>query len=402
MSGGQLSSLEGNKMSGFDFQTRTKVSYGVGRSKQVAEDVKTLSGDSQVVLVTDPGLVKLGVADQLIRPLKEGGVEVHLYSEVQSDPSSTSIDQASALIREVGATCVIGLGGGSAMDVAKMASMVAGAEHSAEHYALMANPFAPKRVKSIMIPTTSGTGAEVTSTVVFSTTEKRKVWGWDYDLAPNLAVLDPALTVALPPHLTAATGLDAIIHAIEAAAGKRRNPMIHALSMEAIRLLSRSLLRAVDTPEDLGARGNLAVGAMLAGMAIEQGGTGIGHCIGHALGTLAQVHHGRAVAMSLYETYEWNVPGCVEVHADIARALGVADAGQGDEALAYAGAQFFRALVEKSGLRLSLQGEGLTTADVERFVAIMEADENAPMKNNNCRDSAREDLQRFAQAILSK
>jgi alcohol dehydrogenase class IV len=389
-------------MNGFEFQAITKVAFGEGRSKQIAEDVKSLCSGTKTVLVTDPGLVQLGVPEPILQALRDGCIEAHLFSDVQSDPSSSSIDQAAAIIRQTGADCVIGLGGGSAMDVAKMAALVAGAEHPAEHYALMANPFEPKRIASIMIPTTSGTGAEVTSTVVFSTTEKRKVWGWDANMGPDLAVLDPALTIALPPHLTAATGLDAIVHAIEAVAGKRSNPMIRALSFEAIRLLGQSLLVAVKEPDNLQARGDLSLGAMLAGMAIEQGGTGIAHCIGHALGTLGRVHHGRAVAIALYETYDWNIEANVPVHADIARALGVADHGQNILALAQAGAFRYRELVEQSGLRLSLQSEGLSQTDALRFADIMQAGENAPMRNNNCRSSSVSELEQFAQAILSR
>lgn len=389
-------------MNGFDFRARTKISFGIGRSRQVAEDVKSISGDNKVVLVTDPGLVKAGLADEIVSSLKNGGVAVHLFHEVQSDPTSSSIDQAVEVIQSSGARCVIGLGGGSAMDVAKLAAMVAGAEHPAEHYALMANPFAPKKIKSIMIPTTSGTGAEVTSTVVFSTAEKRKVWGWDEELAPELAILDPTLTVALPPHLTAATGLDALVHAIEAAAGQRRNSMIHALSMQAIRLLSQHLLKAIHSPNDLEARANLSIGAMLAGMAIEQGGTGIAHCIGHALGTLGRIHHGRAVAIALHAAYEWNAKAGVSVHADIARVLGVKDRGQSEEAFAYEGAEAFVRLVEASGLNLSLHSDGLSLADADNFVQVMQSVENAPMRQNNCRESSVEDLQRFAHTILSR
>lgn len=388
-------------MSAFEFQAKTKVAFGIERSKQIAEDVKVF-GSRKAVLVTDPGLVKLGLADQLLRALQDGGVEAHLFSEVQSDPSSTSIDQAASLIRQTGTPCVIGLGGGSAMDVAKMASMVAGAEHPAEHYALMAHPFEAKRIPTIMVPTTSGTGAEVTSTVVFSTKDKRKVWGWDADMAADLAILDPTLTVALPPHLTAATGLDAMVHAIEAVAGRRSNAMIRAYSMEAIRLVGRSLLKAVQQPGDLQARGDLSIGAMLAGLAIEQGGTGIAHCIGHALGTLAHVHHGRAVAIALYDAYAWNIEANIAIHAEIARNLGVRDQGQGEQALAAAGADKFRKLVEASGLNLSLSREGVTVKDARQFVEIMKSKENAPMRKNNCRTSTDRELEQFAVQILSR
>ncbi|WP_239615019.1 iron-containing alcohol dehydrogenase [Cohnella mopanensis] len=388
-------------MSDFDFQSRTRVVYGIGRSKQIAEDVRSVSGGSSAILITDPGLVKVGVADEVMSSLRSQGVEVTLFSDVQSDPTSASIDEAAAVIRASGAACVIGLGGGSAMDVAKLASLVASAEYPTDHYALMANPFSPKRTTTIMIPTTSGTGAEMTSTVVFSNKEKRKVWGWDYDLAPDLAILDPTLTVALPPHLTAATGLDALIHALEAVAGKRGNAMIQAVGLQAIRMISGSLLKAVNHPQDLEARGQLSIGSMLAGMAIEQGGTGIAHCIGHALGTLARVHHGRAVAIALYHTYEWNIEGNEPIHAEIARAMGaVEEISSPIEEQARAGAAFYRDLVERSGLQLSLAAEGLTSADALRLAETMASSENAPMRNNNCRYATDEHLARFAGQLL--
>jgi len=389
-------------MSGFDFAVRTRVAYGVGRVKQLADDVKSLTGGSKAVLVTDPGLVKVGVANEVLTALRDGGVEATLFSDVQSDPTSASIDAAAAVIRASNVSCVIGLGGGSAMDVAKLASLVAGAEHPTEHYALMANPFAPKTIKTIMVPTTSGTGAEVTSTVVFSNSEKRKVWGWDYDLAPDLAVLDPTLTVALPPHLTAATGLDALIHALEAVTGKRSNAMIEAVGLQAIRMISGSLLAAIREPGNLEARGQLGIGSMLAGMAIEQGGTGIAHCIGHALGTLARVHHGRAVAIALYHVYEWNIPGNEAILAEVARAMGAAgNASASLEEQARAGAAFYRKLVEESGLQLSLSAEGLTSADAGRLAETMASAENAPMRNNNCRYASDEDLVRLAEQLLN-
>ena len=386
---------------GFEFHLRTKVCYGAGRSGRIAEDVKALGCGDRVVLVTDPGLVRLGLADSIASTLRAGGLDVEMFDGVQSDPTATSIDAAADLIRATGARCVVGLGGGSAMDVAKMAALAAGADHPAEHYALMANPFAPKRVTTVMIPTTSGTGAEVTSTVVFSNAAGRKVWGWDPQLAPDLAVLDPQLTAALPASLTAATGLDALVHAIEAVAGRRSQPMIRAVGLQAIRLISENLPRAIERPGDLDARGALCIGAMLAGLAIEQGGTGLAHCIGHALGTLARVHHGRTVAIALYHCYNWNIVGHERIHAEIARAMGAAPAGGGtDEDWAFAGAEFFRSLVAGTGLNLSLEGDGLSAADAPRFAEVMASAENAPMRNNNCRYAEDEDLARFAGIIL--
>lgn len=389
-------------MNAFEYGLKTKVSFGIDRVGRLAEDVQRWSGDRRAVLITDPGLVRLGIADRIASLLAGGGVETVLFSDVESDPSSASVDAAAAVIREARARCVIGLGGGSAMDVAKLAALVAGAEHPAEHYALMANPFPRKRTVTIMIPTTSGTGAEVTSTVVYSTAEKRKVWGWDPQLAADLAVLDPVLTADLPPALTAATGLDALVHAIEAVTGRRSDPMIKAYGLQAIRLISANLPRALENPRDLEARGQLSVGSMLAGLAIEQGGTGIAHCIGHALGTLTRIHHGRAVAAALYHAYAWNMEGHEAAFADIARAMNVPVAGGADEAeWAMAGCEFYRGLVERSGLDLSLRGDGLSVEDAPRLAEVMASAENEPMRSNNCRYASDEDLLRLAEALLA-
>lgn len=385
----------------FEFSPKTRVAYGIGRYLQVGNDVKSLSGDSKAVLVTDPGVIGVGLADLVLKALKEESIETRLFSNVQSDPSADSIDEAAEVIREFGAACVIGLGGGSAMDVAKMAALVAGGEQPAMHYALMANPFPIKKIKTIMLPTTSGTGAEVTSTVVFSTPAKRKVWGWDPYMAPELAILEPKFTKALPEFLTAATTLDALVHAIEACTGKRSNPFIEALSLQAVQLISENFEKVLETPGDLEARGNLALAATLAGMAIEQGGTGIAHCIGHALGTIGRIHHGRAVAIALNDTYAWNAEEAVSIHAKIAKAMGVDEPGLTKKELALAGAAEYTRLVKVSGLKLSLEEDGLTKENMDQLVQTMQSEENAPMLNNNCRFASEEDLQQFATNILA-
>lgn len=402
--GDQRSKLKvgGNNLSNsFEFIPKTQIAFGIDRSLQIGTDVKRISGHNKAVLITDPGVMKVGLSHIIVKALEKEEVETIVFSNVQSDPTAASIDEAAELIRQSGAKCVIGLGGGSAMDVAKMASLVAGAEHPTMNYALMAHPFAPKSIKSIMIPTTSGTGAEVTSTVVFSTDEKRKVWGWDADMAPELAILEPKFTVALPDFLTAATTLDALVHSIEACAGKRSNPFIEALSLQSIRLITNHFETALQNPADLEARGNLALAATLAGMAIEQGGTGIAHCIGHALGTLGRIHHGRAVSIALTAAYAWNAEEATKIHAEIARALGVKEAGLTEEELALAGADAFNKLVEKSGLKISLQDDGLSPADIDRLVEIAFSEENEPMRLNNCRVATKEEMKEFASKILT-
>lgn len=375
--------------------------YGFERYLQVGQDVKMLSGDTRVVLITDHGVLNSGLASLIISALKKEQIEVTVFSDIKSEPTSASIDEAARVIREFRAQCVIGLGGGSAMDVAKMAALMASGEQGAMHYALMANPFPQKRVKSIMIPTTSGTGAEVTSTVVFSDEQQRKVWGWDEKIAPELAIIDPTFTLALPRMLTAATTLDALVHAIEACAGKRSNPLIEAFSLQSIQLIRENFETVLQVPNDVEARGKLALAATLAGMAIENGGTGLAHCIGHALGTIGSIHHGRAVAISLNAVYEWNVEAAVDIHAKIAQSLGVNDQGLSKKELALAGAREFNRLIAISGLKQSLEDDGLSLADVDRFVETMLSPENEPMRLNNCRLASENDLRQFAEQILS-
>lgn len=385
---------------GFDFVPRTQIAYGVNRVQLIAQDVRELSGGRKVVLVTDPGVVSAGIADVVSQELQQGGIEVRLFSNVKSDPTSASIDEAADCIRSFGAKCVIGLGGGSAMDVSKMSALVAEDDKPAEHYALMANPFRSRTIRLIAIPTTSGTGAEVTSTVVFTNSAGRKVWGWDRQLAPDLAILEPGFTVKLPKHLTAATTLDALVHAIEACTGKDANPFVRAVGLQAIRLVAANLERVIQNPEDLEGRGHLAMAATLAGMAIENAGTGIAHSIGHALGTIGGIHHGRAVALALDAAYTWNVEAAVAAHVEVAQAMGISAEGKTEMELALAGGEKFSRMIDASGLKRSLREDGLSLADLNRLVETTLSKENEPMLNRNCRTAAREDLRRISEYIL--
>jgi len=385
----------------FEFGLKTKIICGEGSNRQIGQIIKGLSDSSKAVIVTDKGVIAVGLVNLVEKTLNESGIEYEVFSDLESDPSVTSIDSAAKVIRDFHASCVIGIGGGSAMDVAKMASLVAIGKESASHYELMENPFPAKKITSIMIPTTSGTGAEVTSTVVFSNTEKRKVWGWDEQMAPDIAILDPLFTAGLPPHLTAATTLDALIHAIEACTGKRSNPIIEAYGLKSIELISSNLERVLNNPRDLEGRTALSLGAMLAGAAIENGGTGIAHCIGHAIGTIGRVHHGRAVTIAMNASYRWNVENNRNMYAKIAKAMGVRTEGLSESEIAYAGVDRYIELVNLSGINKSLIEDGLSLDDVDRLVEAMLSEENQPMRANNCRLASQDDLRFFAKELLS-
>ena len=388
-------------LQGFEFPGGPNIAYGDGRVDLIGEDVKNISGTKKAVVVTDPGIVGAGLADVVLKALKKETVEAELFSGVRSDPTAESINEVVDVVKASGAKCVIGLGGGSPMDVAKAAAAIAGGSLSAEHYELMKNPFPAKTVKCIAIPTTSGTGAEVTRTVVFTNSSKHKVWAWDNKLTAEMAILEPAFTVGLPPHLTASTGLDALTHAIEACTNKSSNPVAQALGLQAIRMIRGNLEKAMARPDDIEVRGNLAVASLLAGMGFARASTGLAHSLGHALGSLGHIHHGRAVAICLNVIYAWNVEAAIAIHADIARAFEIKDRGQDEKELALAGAQEFDRLVKAVGLNTSLADDGLTVADCDTFLKFILSPENTPMRESNPRWATEEDLKRFVLEILN-
>ncbi|MTH51905.1 iron-containing alcohol dehydrogenase [Bacillus mangrovi] len=386
----------------FQFHLRTKVVYGENQSLKLAEHIPSGAGSPKAVIVTDQGLVNLGYIQPIADALSKEGVEVTIYSDVKSNPTFQNINEAAELLKKTGSSAVIGIGGGSPLDTAKTAALVAGGDQEAGHYALMANPFPPKKVVTIAIPTTAGTGAEVTSTTVYSDENHRKLWAWDQEMQPEIAILDPVLTVDLPDFLTAATGIDALVHALEALTGQATSPVIEAAGLHAIRLVAENLPAALENKGNLEARGNLLTASMLAGVAIEQGGTGIAHNLGHALSTVGGLHHGRAVAIALYHAYEWNLESPrISEFAKAARAFGASGEFGSDAELAKEGARLCRSLIESCPIDLEVGIDGLTMKDQQALFTASLAEENRPMRVNNCRYASDEDLQMLVEQILS-
>jgi len=379
------------------------MSFGIDRIARLPDDVTALAGAAaRVLIVTDGGLMATGLPDAVAALLAAAGHRVEVFSDVRSDPSAASIDAAASRARGLPADVIVGLGGGSPLDVAKLAACVAVAEHPAEAYAVMARPLPDRPIRKILIPTTSGTGAEMTRTSVYGIGAGRKVWAWGAALKADLSILDPLATRGLPAPLTAATGLDALVHAIEACTHRRTTPVVEGVALQAIRLVAGNLERAVAEPGDLEARGRMALGSALAGVAIDACGTGIAHAFGHALGTLAHVHHGRAVTLAMRVALPWACAARPDLYAPVALALGVDPRGTTDEhGLAMAGAARFEALLRAVGLPVSLAGDGLGEADVARLVTVTMAPENRPMVESNAVQPSDADLNRLALAILT-
>jgi alcohol dehydrogenase class IV len=354
------------------------------------EVVAPPSFPQRTVVVIADGFVA-GRIDAIIGLLGATGTPV-VHVIPAGEPTVASVDAAADAVRSVEHPVVVGAGGGSALDTAKLAASVSAADAGVERYLLGATPL-PVGPPVVAVPTTSGTGSEVTRTSVLTDASGRKSWAWGDELLPPFVVLDPVLTVTVPPHVTAATGLDAFVHAVEAVTGRRAGGDVAAPAMEAIGLVAQHLPNAVARPDDLDARRALQDAAMLAGVAIDAGGTGIAHSIGHALGTLGHVPHGVAVAAGLRGALEWNLAGSEGSYEPVATALGCVVADVPARVDALLDACRFAEVVRQLG---TLQvGAGA-------LAAAMFAEENRPMHDNNCRLAGAEDRLLLAETALRR
>ncbi|MEM7023989.1 MAG: iron-containing alcohol dehydrogenase [Pseudomonadota bacterium] len=389
-------------MQSHDLPPAVPVAFGLGRLNDLGKLVSNRFGPEQrLLLVADPFAVSSGLAARLSQGLVEAGHKTAIFSDLASDPREGHIDACADAARGFGAGAIIALGGGSAMDVGKLAAAIVSAEEGAAAYALAIKPFPGNGLPVIAIPTTSGTGAEMTAVSVFSLADGTKVWAWGLALFPKLALLDPEVTASLPARLTAATGVDALVHAIESMTNRKAHPLNDPPAMRAIGLIRRWLPRVVSDGSDLEARSQVQIAACLAGAAIAVNGCAVAHGLGHALGTVGRVHHGRAVGLSLRVALAGNVAASPERHVLVAEAFGIERQGRSEAALAEALPEAYEAFLREVGLEISLAGDGLSGADLGRLAAACDTPENRPMFEITCRDFDRAEVERLCHDLLT-
>lgn len=345
-----------------------------------------LAAGRTVLLVADPGLAPLGITEAASATLRRAGLDVAMFDRFASDPTLAQIDAAADAARRIGAGLVVAIGGGSALDVGKAAAAIAPGAASADYYRLCANPLPARPLAKICIPTSSGTGSETTRTVVATDSAGAKTWLWGAEIKADLVLLDPVLTVSLPLGLTGATAVDAMVHAMEACTNRAANVGNDIYCHEAIRRVARYLPIVMNNPRDLTARAGLQFAACLAGIAIDNAGTALAHCIGHAIGSLAHIHHGRAVAVAMRGTIGW------------------ISAEDPDGRFAAVGALLGSDLVAGFDRMVRIAGIPLALPDisVEALVASMDAPENAPMRNATRRTITAPDLPALARMVLEQ
>ncbi|MDO9462444.1 MAG: iron-containing alcohol dehydrogenase [Deltaproteobacteria bacterium] len=308
-------------MDSFSFKLATSIRFGVGVIDELPDAVKKLKG-TKPLLVADPSLRKAGLLNKLEEPLKKTGTSYALFEEVDPEPGLKLADRATEIARKNGCDCVIGAGGGSAMDIAKAAAVLLTNKGKAVDYVGL-NKVEKPGVPKIMVPTTAGTGSEVTFTAVFINEKTRSKGGINADfLYPELAILDPALTASVPPSVTAYTGIDAFTHALEAFVSRAAQPFSDLWALEGIRLISGSLRRAYCQGDDLEARSDMLLGSLYGGLALATAGVGLVHAMAYPLGGLYRIPHGLANAVLLPYVMAYNLVGDLPKFATIAEAMG--------------------------------------------------------------------------------
>lgn len=299
------------------------VTFGAGQIAVVPKIAKSMA-NGPVLIVADAILAELGLTERLTEGMAEAGLAFDLAPVVVGEPKESLVDALCARARNAGAEVVVGFGGGAAMDAAKLVAAIAGSGRPAQDFALAARPLPADGLPAIAIPTTAGTGSEVTRTSVISKADGLKIWFWGEELMFSQAVLDPELTVSLPAHLTAWTGIDAVAHALEGATSRNTSPAGQLYGREALRSLSEWLPRAVRDGSDIEARGHVLWASLVAGLALHNCNTHMGHNISHALGSLVRIHHGLATGLALETSLPWLVkrPDGAAHYAAAAEALG--------------------------------------------------------------------------------
>lgn len=364
--------------------------FGAGSFSEIGAAAATLGNIDRALVVMDSFLAATGLANRLIDDLRAHGIIASLFADFAGEPKIAHLQAAMRAAR--GAQLVIGVGGGSALDIAKITSCCAASGQDPMFYALSANPLPKNPLKKIMVPTTAGTGSETSATNIFAGPEGKKLWIWGPETKADLVILDPALTVTLPRHLTAWCGMDALIHAFEAATNRNTHKGAQLYAHEALRLVAGSLETAVTSPADLDARGRVLLGSCYAGIAIDNCGTAIAHNISHAMAGLASVHHGLATALAFEATLPWLVAARTPELDAAAGALGLDTAEMLPACVSD--------LMDRCDIHRALPA-AFDAYTADDLAAEMRATENRPMRRATIRDVSDDDVDRFAVMIMS-
>lgn len=346
----------------FTFDGVASIIVDDGATERLGELMEERFGRSKAMVVTDKGITSLGLADAAIGSLSRSGFDPIVFDDVAADPAESIVLAASQLAIEQGVGLVVGFGGGSSMDVAKLVAILAtGEQKLADMYGV--GNVRSSRLPLALIPTTAGTGSEVTPISVVTTGATTKMGVSDRTLLADIAVLDATLTKGLPRHVTAATGIDAMVHAIEAYTSKiKKNPISDTLAVSALVMLGSSIVRACDVPDDLKARRDMLVGAMLAGQAFANAPVGAVHALAYPLGGHFHIPHGHSNSLVLPHVLRFNQETAAPLYGALASAVGLPVEHGGDNTPVFI--RWLENITEATGIERRLRDMNIAEADL--------------------------------------
>lgn len=390
-------------MTDFTFNTTPSIRQSAGGAALLGDVLSSMpfASDRRTVLfVTDPGIMKLGLCAPALKNLKDSGFDVTVFDAVEADPKATTVLQAVEIAKAQHAACVVGFGGGSSMDVAKVIALLAASDQPIDA-AYGVNQATGTRLPLVLVPTTAGTGSEVTAVSILTTGTDEKKGIVSPIILPDIALLDAELTVGLPPHITAATGVDAMVHAIEAYTSRspNNNPVSKMLALQALDLLGANIREAVTNGENLQARGNMLLGSMLAGQAFANSPVAAVHALAYPVGSLFHVPHGLSNALVLAEVMRFNVAYCSKEYAALApHVFPELNTNRSPEDVSF---DFIDHLIQLNvdlGLEKGLRQVGISESDLDRLAG--DAMNQTRLLVNNPREVTLKDAREIYKASL--
>lgn len=390
-------------MRDFIFNTTPSIRCDAGGAARLGKLLASMpfaAGNKSVLFVTDPGLTKLGLCGPALVDLAEQGFETHVFDRVEPDPKAETVLAASeiAKAREVG--CVVGFGGGSSMDVAKVAALLAVSDQPLDAIYGVGQARGT-RLPLVLVPTTAGTGSEATPVSILTTGTAEKKGVVSPIILPDIALLDAELTVGLPPAITAATGVDAMVHAIEAYTSRsaNNNPVSRMLAVQGLELLGANIRTAVSDGADRAARANMLLGSLLAGQAFANSPVGAVHALAYPVGSLFHAPHGLSNALVLAAVMRFNAPACAAEYAALApHVFSDLDADRDAQAVAAEFIERLGALNAELGLEPGLRSVGISEKDVDKLAS--DAMNQTRLLVNNPREVGLEDARLIYLASL--
>ena len=385
-------------MKDFIFQMPRKIEVGFSKSRDLSKIIKEMKLN-KVLIVVDYNLEKMGIVDYIFNNLKKANISFTVFNNIKNEPTITEIDQA---INDLNIVSnfdgVVGIGGGSTIDVAKLLAVSGSIEGSIKSY-IGTNLIDKPGIPMIILPTTSGTGAEATPNAIV----KNKKEGWKKGvvspyLIPDLVILDPELTFSVPPKITAETGIDAFTHAIECFICKKSNPMSDLFALDSMRLINKYLRRAVRNGSDKEARYYMALGSLYGGVAITNSGTGGVHALAYPLGGKYNISHGLSNSILLAEVMEFNAEAVPDKFIKVANLIGINIVNLTREESLISVINEIKKLVYDVGI--SAEGLDISENDLDELAkSAMSVDR---LLKNNPRSIGYEDIKKIYKSSLFK